>query len=210
MKRTLLLICLAGICSFSFGQSIKFGIEGGVNLSKLAASSSGLTLTSSTLTGFRVGGVVDVGFENFSLQPGLFYSTKGGSYGSASDGGTAKLTLNYVEIPVNLVYNIPVIIGKVFIGAGPYVAMGVSGKGTTTGAFTSSGSGSETENITFGNGPNDTKNPDYGINFMGGVRFKGGFLVSAGYGLGLGNLSNDNSGSIKNRVINISVGYFFL
>lgn len=210
MKRTLLLICLAGVCSFSFGQSVKFGIEGGVNLSKLAASSSGLTLTSSSVTGFRVGGVVDLGFGNVSLQPGLFYSTKGGSYGSASDGGTAKLTLNYVEIPVNLVYNIPVVVGKVFIGAGPYVAMGVSGKSTTTGAFTSSGSGTESQDITFGSGANDTKNPDYGLNFMGGIRFKGGFVVSAGYGLGLGNLSNDNSASVKNRVISFSVGYFFL
>jgi len=39
------------------------------------------------------------------------YSTKGGTYGSAADGGTAKLTLNYVEVPVNLLYNIPLVVG---------------------------------------------------------------------------------------------------
>lgn len=199
-----------GIISFSLAQSINVGIKAGVNFSKLAASSGGLTLTSSSTTGFHVGAVVDLGFDNWSLQPGLLYSTKGGTYGSAADGGTAKLTLNYVEVPVNLLYNIPLVVGKVFIGGGPYFGYGISGKGTTTGAFTSTGSGTETQNLTFGSGPGDTKNPDYGVNFIGGFRFNTGLSFSVGYGLGLGNLSNDSSATIKNNVVSVSVGYFFL
>ena len=130
MKKAFLsLLCLMGIISFSLAQSINVGIKAGVNFSKLAASSGGLTLTSSSTTGFHVGAVVDLGFDNWSLQPGLLYSTKGGTYGSAADGGTAKLTLNYVEVPVNLLYNIPLVVGKVFIGGGPYFGYGISGKG---------------------------------------------------------------------------------
>ena len=210
MKKTLLLLCLTSFISFSYAQSLNFGIKAGVNFSKLSASASGVTLTSSTSTGFHIGGVVDIGFESWSLQPGILYSTKGGTYGSAADGGTAKLTLNYIEVPVNILYNIPVGVGKIFVGGGPYFGYGISGTGTTTGAFTSTGSGTESQNLTFGSGPNDTKNPDYGVNFLGGIRFEKGFAVSVGYGLGLGNLSNDSSGSIKNNVISVSAGYFFL
>lgn len=209
MKKITLLLFLCGIISFSFAQSLNFGIKAGVNFSTLAASSSGITLTSSSSTGFHVGAVADIGFANLSLQPGILYSTKGGTYGDASS-GTAKLTFNYLEIPVNLLYNIPIVVGKIFVGGGPYVGIGVSGKATLSGAATSTGSGSESQNITFGSGPNDTKNPDYGVNFLGGVRFKSGLALSVGYGLGLGNLSNDNSGKIKNNVVSVSIGYFFL
>jgi hypothetical protein len=209
MKKCLLLLCFTSIAGLSFAQSVSFGVKAGVNFSKLTTSSSGISVTSATLTGFHVGAVADVGLGSWSLQPGLLFSTKGGSYGNGSSNGSLKLTLNYIEVPVNLLYNIPVGVGKVFIGAGPYVGLGVSGKGTTTGSATSSGSGTETTNITFGSGPNDTKNPDYGINILGGMRFTSGLSLSAGYGIGLANLSNDNSGTIKNNVLSFSVGYFF-
>ncbi|MDP9048564.1 MAG: PorT family protein, partial [Bacteroidota bacterium] len=191
-----------------FAQSVSFGVKAGANFSKLTTSSSGISVTSSSLTGFHVGAVADIGLGDWSLQPGLLYSTKGGTYGTASD-GTVKLALNYLEVPVNLLYNIHVGVGKVFIGAGPYLGWGVSGKGTATGAATSTGSGTETNNITFGSGANDTKNPDFGINILGGFRFTSGLSLSAGYGIGLANLSNDNSGTIKNNVVSLSVGYFF-
>jgi hypothetical protein len=202
------LTCLAG---FSFAQSLNFGFKAGLNFSTLKASSNGITLTSSNSTGFHIGAVADIGFENVSLQPGILYSTKGGTYGSdAEAGGSVKLTLNYIEVPVNILYHFPVVVGKVFIGGGPYVGYGISGKGTLTGSATSTGSGTESQNLTFGSGPDDTKNPDYGINFLGGIRFKTGLSLSIGYGLGLGNLSNDTSGTIKNNVTSVSIGYFFL
>jgi hypothetical protein len=207
MKKSLLLLSLTCLAGFTFAQTVSFGVKAGVNFSKLSASSGGVTASSSSTTGFHVGGVADIGFGDWSLQPGILYSTKGGSYGTSTDG--VKLTLNYIEIPVNVLYNIPAGVGKVFIGGGPYFGWGVSGKGTVTGLGTSTGSGSETTNVTFGSGQNDTKNPDYGINILGGFRFQSGISLSAGYGIGLGNLSNDSSGSIKNNVLSFSAGYFF-
>jgi hypothetical protein len=208
MKKALLLFSLIGLINFSFAQSVSFGVKAGVNFSNISSSGGGLTLTTSNTTGLHVGAVADIGFANLSLQPGILYSTKGGSSNFGS-GGADKLTLNYVEVPVNLLYNIPVGIGKVFIGGGPYVALGVSGKSTLSGTATSTGSGSESQNITFGSASGDVKNPDFGVNLLGGFRFKSGLSFSAGYGIGLANLSNESGASTKNNVLSFSIGYFF-
>jgi hypothetical protein len=207
MKKALLLLSLMGLINFSFAQSVSFGVNAGVNFSKISSSGNGLTLTSSNTTGFHVGAVADIGFGNLSLQPGILYSTKGGSINGS--GGTEKLTLNYVEVPVNLLYNIPLGVGKVFFGGGPYVALGLSGKATLTGAATTSGSGSESQNVTFGSADGDVKNPDFGVNLLGGFRFTSGLSLSAGYGIGIANLSNSSGASTKNNVLSFSVGYFF-
>lgn len=208
MKKTLLLLCLSGLIHFSFAQSVSFGLKAGVNFSNISTSGGGLTLTTSNTTGFHVGALADIGFGHLSLQPGILYTTKGGSTGDGS-GGNEKLTLNYIEVPVNLLYNISLGIGRVFIGGGPYAALGLSGKSTLTGAATSAGTGTESQNITFGSAAADVKNPDFGLNLIGGLRIKSGLSLSAGYGIGLANLSNDSGISSKNNVLSFSVGYFF-
>jgi len=207
MKKAIMLFSLAGLINFSFAQSVNFGVKAGINFSNVSSSGGGLTLTTSNTTGFHVGAVADIGFGSLSLQPGVLYSTTGGSLNFS--GGTDKLTLNYVEVPVNLLYNIPAGIGKLFIGGGPYVALGVSGKATLSGTLTSTGGGSESQNITFGSAPGDVKNPDFGVNLLGGFRFKSGLSFSAGYGIGLANLSNESGASTKNNVLSFSIGYFF-
>ena len=207
MKKALMLFSLIGIINFSFAQSVSFGVKAGLNFSNVSSSGGGLTVTTSSTTGFHVGAVADIGFGNLSLQPGVLYSTKGGSLNFS--GGADKLTLNYVEVPVNLLYNIPVGVGKLFIGGGPYVAFGLSGKSTLSGTATSTGSGSESQSITFGSASGDVKNPDFGVNILGGFRFKSGFSLSAGYGIGLANLSNESSISTKNNALSFSIGYFF-
>ena len=208
MKKALLLFSLISLINYSLAQSGSFGIKAGVNFSNISSSGSGQTLTTSNSSGSNVGAVVDIGFGSLSLQPGILYSTKGGSSNLGS-GVTSKLFLNYIEVPVNLLYNIPVGIGKVFIGGGPYVALGLSGKSTLSGAADITGSNYNTQNVTFGSAPGDVKNPDFGVNFLGGFRFKSGLLFSAGYGIGLANLSNQSGESVKNNVLSFSVGYFF-
>ena len=187
MKKALLFIALFGSINFVMAQSVNFGLKGGINFSSLSASFGGSTVTTSNASGFHVGAVVDVGLGDWSLQPGLLYSTKGVSNG----------TFNYLEVPVNLLYNFKIPeAGKFFLGAGPYAAYGISGS----------------NGITFGGGVNDVGNPDFGLNFLVGVRFKDGLMFSANYGLGLTNLNNDTSTAdinINNKVISISIGYFF-
>jgi hypothetical protein len=189
MKKTLFILGLiVGSISFSFAQSsVKFGVKGGVNFSTLTLSGGGFSLNSTTKTGFHIGGLVDIGFnETLSLQPGVFYSTKGGGGG----------TLGYIEVPVNLVYYTGSGDGKFFFGAGPYLGYGVSAP-----------NGGK-----FGSGTNDIANPDYGVNGLAGYRFGSGLSFNVNYGLGLANLNNDKSSgdyTMKNNVFAISVGYFF-
>jgi hypothetical protein len=188
MKKTLLLFGLiAGAFSFSFAQSsVKFGIKGGVNFASLTASGGGYSINSGNITGFHVGGIADIPLGNFSLQPGLLYSTKGAS-GS---------TLGYIEVPVNLLYNTGSGSGKFFFGGGPYLGYGVSASNGNK----------------FGSGTNDIANPDFGLNVLAGYRLESGLAFSAGYGLGLANLNNDKSSgniTVKNNVTSLSISYFF-
>ncbi|WP_426671371.1 porin family protein [Mucilaginibacter sp. McL0603] len=209
MKKIPLTLCLfLATITICFAQSLNFGIKAGLNLSTQSINPSG-TADTKNLTGFHAGIIVDIGLKNFSIQPGLFFTTKGEVTPqnllllTGVDHGTynAKEVLNYIEVPVNFLYNIkdaPKV--KIYFGGGPYLAYGISGHGTTWGSM-------PTYTVHF-----DTygyKNPDYGVNFVAGIELSKKILIDANYGLGLGNLSREEGLTIRNRVIGISVGYLF-
>lgn len=193
MKKSLLLLSLIGTMSIASAQTVKYGIKAGANFSSFTASASassgGGSASSDNAVGFHIGAVADIGLGDFSIQPGVLFSTKGGA------GSGSTVTFDYIEVPVNVLYNIKTPAGKLFLGAGPYLAYGVAGS----------------NGVTFGSGSNDIGNPDYGISFLGGHRFTSGIALSGGYDLGLANLNNDKSYglSVKNKSFNLSVGYFF-
>jgi hypothetical protein len=202
MKKTLLLValCVASLATFA-QTTTTFGIKAGINSSKLTVSATGGSVSTESLVGFHIGGLVDIGTDNFSFQPGVLFSTKGGK--SSSEGGTSKATLNYIEIPVNFLYKVPAGEGKVFFGAGPYFGYGISASGTDA-------DGTK-ETVHFGSTSDDVKNPDYGVNFLAGYQFSQGFAINVNYGLGLANLSNDDAGvnlKTKNQVLSFSLSYF--
>lgn len=215
-EKTLLLFSLIGLTIFSYAQTATLGIKAGVNFSSLSVSTGG---SSSSTTGFNVGAIADFNVaKDLSIQPGVFFTTKGGSAESNTTSGSytthskEDLTLNYLEVPVNVLYHIPVSAGKIFVGGGPYIALGLSGKdkysaSATSGSSSSSASGDI--DVTFGSSSGDVKNPDFGINFMGGIKLQNNLLFSIGYGLGLANLSNMSGTTTQNRSFNLSVGYFF-
>lgn len=213
MKKILLLAGLTIASLTTFAQTTTFGVNAGANFSKLTSSADGGSASTQSLTGFHVGGVVDIGFsEQFSIQPGLLFSTKGGksSYNIDVDGtnfsGSAKITLNYLEVPVNFIYKAPAGEGNVFIGAGPYVGYGLSASSSVTG----DGATQDGEGTKFGSGDDDIKRVDFGVNFLVGYQLKQGLAISAGYGLGIANLSNSSdNGNTKNQVVTVSLGYFF-
>jgi len=222
MKKALLTLC---IITFSFSvlsQSVKFGIESGLNLSNLVETESGQSSSGSTLTGYQMGVFADVGLGDWSLKPGLLYSTKGGrndvagtianNGSSYAYTGTEQLNFNYVEVPVNLLYHFHVVIGKIFLGGGPYVAIGTSGTDAlSTTAINNSVTAfnSTSTPVTFGSAVGDFKKIDYGINLTGGLSLKSGLLFGVGYSTGLANLANDGS-TLRNNVIRFSVGFTFL
>jgi len=223
MKKPLLVLCFVGSMFSSFAQSVTFGIKSGLNLSNISETSSGSTNSYSSLTGYHVGAFADFDLGTLSIQPAVLYTTKGGhddeTQTLVSGGvtytlrGTEDITLNYLEVPVNVLYHVPVTIGKIFIGGGPYIAYGLSGKDSAVATATGGGSSStnsQSSNITFGSAQGDVKNPDYGVNILGGVTLKRGLTLSVGYGIGLANLSNDSSTTVKNNGFSFSVGFSIL
>ena len=206
MKKTLLSLCLLMASFAAFAQLPTVGFKGGVNFATLHATVDGVSGSgnSGSLTTFNVGAFVDFKFGNVSLQPALNFTGKGGSSsvsfdGEANSGG--KVKLYYLQVPVNVVYHVPAVVGDFYFGAGPYLGMGVSGK-----AKDNSGN---SEDIKFGSGQDEIKRTDAGLNAIVGFKFKTGFLINANYDWGLTNITNVDGIKLTNRVFGISVGYAF-
>jgi hypothetical protein len=239
MKRLLPFIVTCVFTASAFAQSGRFGVIAGFNESTysslsgsaVTANTSSQTSTS-TIPGFFVGFNQSFELGQMTIQPAIIYTTKCSNvtenYFQQQFPGnnttiltTEKQTLKYLEIPVNVLYNIPIKkVGNFFIGGGPYVEFGLSGKGngTITNTVNTSGitftSSSTTPvysgHIDFGSGSDQVKTKDYGVDVLIGLASKKGATVSVGYGFGLTNLSNDASSKFKNSVLSLSLGYSFL
>lgn len=206
-------------------------IKAGVNLANISVTNNGRVDDANQLTSFQVGVVGDVklGTSLLHLQPGLLFTGKGSKVQKGTNGqaGYFKQTFNprYLELPVNIVVKAPV--GKTsrfFVGAGPYIAMGIAGKIKTEGTRILTGSYSNDRDITFSNDDPTTfseeegsgfgvvRRFDYGVNGTAGIEGKS-IVLGVNYGLGLAKLqsgSNSNEdNNNKNRVLSFTVGFKF-
>ncbi|MBV9963926.1 MAG: PorT family protein [Parafilimonas sp.] len=164
----------------------QFGIQAGVGLYSGKAKSDGVSYTYKTKPGFTAGIVYSAPLSgNISFMPSLNFTQKGGKY--SESGVDDKLTLSYIDLPLNFVYNA----NGFFIGLGPDLAFGVGGKEKI------SGSGlSESNDIKFGSGDNaDFKPFEISANILAGYKFDNGFFVTANYNPGISNIAPDNAGS---------------
>jgi hypothetical protein len=207
MKKLLLILCCSFAASAAFAQIPSIGVRGGVNFASLTASSGNLSISSGSTTTFAVGVFADFKLGAVSIQPALNYTGKGGNFAFEGFDSEADLKTYYLQVPVNVVYRIPAVIGNVYFGAGPYVGLGLSGKAKGT----DENGNTVSEDIKFGNDADAFKRTDFGLNGIAGVEFKGGLILGINYDLGLSNISNDTGDdqSVKNRVFGISVGYKF-
>lgn len=226
MKR---LICIVSACSIgiaSMAQKSTVYVKGGLNIANVSTSSNGRVDDANALASFHVGLMADLPIgQYFAIQPGLLFTGKGSKLqsGNSSDANYYKATTNplYIELPVNAVFKIPLETGSnIFVGGGPYIAMGVAGKrkieGKVLGISYSSKDDIEWSNddpTTFnedeGAGLGIMKRFDAGLNATAGFQLNK-FLLSVNYGFGLTKLQsgadNDNDKN-KHRVLSISVGF---
>ena len=160
-------------------------IRAGVNFQNLnGEDASGDKLENKIKTGFNAGIVGDIPVApDFYFQPGLLYSAKGAKLENTSDG---KLSLNYVEVPLNLVYKPMLGTGRLLMGFGPYVAYG-AGNAANTVYF---------------------KPLDAGANILFGYEFSNKLSAQLNAQLGLVNINAyDNDAKIKNTGFGVSLGY---
>ncbi|WP_295126500.1 porin family protein [uncultured Chitinophaga sp.] len=228
-KKILFSIAALGIAVGASAQA-RLGVKGGLNLSNITVSNDGSVDNNKMLAGWNAGLVADFPLSDIlSIQPGVFYSTKGSKVerGNSGDVDYFKSTTNpaYIEIPVNFVGKIP--LGgdgsnKFFIGLGPYAAFGIAGKnkyqlGSGDLAVTGESNIKWDDDSPFNTGdPNQGfdkyKRFDWGGNILTGFEF-GNVIVSAQYGLGFAKILSGEDDSRndknKNRVLSFSVGYLF-
>lgn len=95
MKKLILSLgLLAGVSVAAQAQSIKYGVKAGASLTNFTGKDSG---SNSNKFGFNGGVVANFGIDDmFSIQPEILYSMKG----VKENGGSGKLNLNYIDIPV--------------------------------------------------------------------------------------------------------------
>lgn len=212
MKKLMLAVMAVGISAGAFAQETSFGVKAGVNLGQYSNVADEMKDYQKMNPSFYLTGFADLPVApQFSIQPGISLQGKGSKLSYDSDGLDGSVTANVMalEVPVNAVYYIPTgSSGSVFLGAGPYAAYSLSGKVKMKGDLGELGSEGDYD-IDFGGDDKDQKPFDFGLNFMAGYRLSSGFIINAGYGLGLSNLSpSDNSDSkFSNRVLSFGIGY---
>ena len=221
---TLLFISIIFISTVAAQSSAR--LVAGVNLSNVSVTPDGRINKAHELTSFQVGIVADAHLGSILyLQPGILFTGKGSKVESGDPNSSYyyKATANpyYIEIPFNLVFKLPASGGnKIFIGAGPYAAIGVSGKNKVDGTFGLVAYHNES-NIQFSNDDPTTMNQeegagfgilkrfDYGLNGIAGVEGHS-LTLSVNYGYGLAKLQSGSNSSQdndnKHRVISIALG----
>src|SRR5690348_10557010 len=105
MKAKLMLfgILMIAAGNITNAQKASFGLRGGVNFYNLTGKyANGDKLDYKIKTGFNVGvnAEIPIGID-FYVQPGIIYSGKGGTLKSGLE---SKLSIGYVEVPLNLLY----------------------------------------------------------------------------------------------------------
>ncbi len=206
--------------SHSGGSS--FGLRGGVNFQNInGKDNAGNKLTNDLITAFHAGITLDIpAGTDFYFQTGLLYSLKGAKINNVFLGQSinSEVKVSYVELPLNFLYKPLLGKGHMLLGFGPYAALGVNGKVTTSGS-----NSSQDRDIKFQNKVllTDSRNVAYikpldaGANMLIGYEFANNLSFQLNTQLGLLKInpeyegaSNDNS-TAKNTGFGFSLGYKF-
>jgi hypothetical protein len=200
-------------------------LKGGVNLANLSITNDGDIDDNKMLTSFQVGFTGNLKIAPFLFfQPGILFTGKGSKTqsGETTDASYYRATSNpyYIEVPANFVFKTPTGPIKFFAGAGPYIAVGVSGKNKVDGKILGASFSSEksiewsnddpsTLDYEEGSGYGIMKRFDYGLNGIAGIETKN-IVLSVNYGYGLAKLQSGSNSSAddknKHRVLSFTVG----
>lgn len=202
MKKFILVVLMTVISAASQAQTA-FGIQAGANFAtQKFEDNDGIDIKSKV--GLVIGALADIDFgSSISFRPELNFIQKGFKF--EEDGYKLTLNLNYIELSPNFVYNTDAGMGKFFFGLGPSFGFGLSGNTKEK----EDGEDEVEEDINFGDAEEEVKGFDFGLNGLVGYKMASGVFLTAGYNLGLANLSNVDDEDVKNRGFSIKLGYMF-
>ncbi len=224
MSRKFLMSAFILILSFQLHAQFYFGARVGNNFARLSNNEPENIFGLSQFPNktFHVGGIVQYEFsglsDKFRLESGLLLSCKGGSFeyresnafseiGFGNVSLNQKISLPYLELPLNAILSFDMGAEEFQIIAGPYMGILVDGK-TKIHYLQSGLDGKKPKDYIDKSIP--AKTMDFGINMGIGMQMDA-ILVRIQYGYGLANIDNGglNSDDIKNRVISFSIGCLF-
>jgi hypothetical protein len=207
MKKILLLAAISALCFQAQSQNARFGFTAGAAFANMHSKVDGESDNGNSKTGILAGILVDIPLSSqFSFQPGLQLVQKGTKDEQTDGSGTekVKLNINYVEVPLNFLYNAKSNTGNFFIGGGPSIGFGISGKWKYDAPGTSL-----KQDVKFGsNDDADFKRMDMGANFTTGFCFPNGLFIAANYNMGFSNLfpGGSSDGTLKSSYFGIRLG----
>lgn len=224
MKKLLAIALCIGI--FTTAKSQMY-VQGGVNLANISQTNTNKDLLRNNIFPSLNLGILDRYklSHKFQIETGLVLDGRGSNANNylefqlPNDYIKAKFDPLYLEVPVNLIFHLPLIANKkLFFSIGPYGAMGLIGNSKSEtdiyGQTSTSSVAIKFRNIdpTINNqgAYQELQRFDYGVN--GGVRYDlGKLLLKANYGYGLENINatqENNAVNYKNkyRTISLSVG----
>lgn len=219
MKKLLLCAALlvGAVCTAHAQEQkkISFGVRMGFNASSLSTAGDLKGVEYKCRPGFHVGAVMDYNIaKNLYLQPGLYFTQRGGNWEEKDEGNSCseKINMNYIQIPVTVAYRLPV--GEnlnIDLNAGPYVAIGIGG--TIKTRYSEDGEVMTDKVNVFKSSTDDEAGGDFsrfdaGLRFGAGVHIKR-FYVGLAYDLGVTSLSKDKDEKIRNGSFQVSLGYNF-
>ena len=205
MKNVIYLIVAFLMINEAKSQKSRFGVTIGTTVSSYKVKIESVSATSKKKIGLTLGisSQIPLG-KNLSFQPALNYVQKGGKINE--DGTKDKLSTHFLEVPLNLAFNLLSQNSSFFIGAGPSFSLGLWGKDE----WESEGI-SESTDVKFGkDSDKDFKSLEAGINFITGISLKSGIIITANYNTSITNPMHSIGGfsqKFYNRYFGIRLGY---
>ncbi len=234
MAKNCFLLLLLLTASASFAQ-VKFGLMGGPQTANITEKNDLPGWDSATgkyysgKSGLHIGIMAEIPFGSsspFYFEPSMLYSVKGRNFSkifttTSSDSiyaynSTQNLTIQYIDIPLNIAYKLSLSHKKgtnFILSAGPYISMFYNGKKVTNqnDQFSSNTESyntvvNKTEELEVGKKDDSYRTFGYGVNARAGLEL-GNVTLTGFYSQGLDNLYYaPYQGTFRHKVLGASLG----
>lgn len=207
-RKTISFLCLLFIVVAPVLSQITYGVRAGVSYSALIQNVEDENKVGAR-AGFSVGGLVDFPvYRRFSIRPELSFVNQGGSFYSRIEGQLSTVRNKYsyysIQLPVNIVYNIPISGVRMSVMMGPAVDYSLFGSRKSQGVR---------QDLVFGQDQvSDLKKWDVGVNMGLAVKYEQVFFSINALcgGLDRRGLKNEGESRLFQNNVTFSFGYFFL
>ncbi|GAB2832071.1 porin family protein [Ferruginibacter profundus] len=225
MKKVITILAGIVLSASAFAQ-LSIGVHGTGNLSSAVLNTDDFIHPVKKARMLSGAGIV-VNFaasEKISVRSGVNFLQHGVKITNSVEGdqgngfaiikfeGTADL--NYLQVPANILYTIPVKNFELFAGGGPYFSFGIGGKvkSATTTIFNGTTEIVKSEQDAFKKEADNGagfKRADYGVGAVAGIMLPNRLYGNIGYQLSFANIDDTDGGKYKNRGLQLTIGYFF-